>query len=202
VPVRQVFPTSNTTRKESFTSSGGKTLKISIDLFLADQVSLHCWIPVVNKNSRTHEHKPMNILTGRSTNHKNDSALPIAATKYSDVGRKCIQIHSRDSISQTYNPQLFYSVQCPCFHYFLGVTSNYAKCSGHFMFCWPCISINPRNEKQPDPLFILSLFRQSTSTCFGFICSPSSGGILYMYNNWYVLWFLVDCLLAGQQTVN
>ena len=44
------------------------------------------------------------------------------------------------------------------------------------------------NKKQLDALFILSLFRQSTSTCFGHICGPSSGGILYIYNNWYVLY--------------
>ena len=63
------------------------------------------------------------------------------------------------------------------------------------MFCWQCISIHPCNENQLDALFILSLFRQSTSTCFGHICSPSSG-VLYIYN-WYVLCFSVDCLLAG-----
>ena len=39
-----------------------------------------------------------------------------------------------------------------------------------------------------DALFILSLFRLSTSACFGHVCSPSSGGILYIYNNCYVLW--------------
>ena len=53
------------------------------------------------------------------------------------------------------------------------------------------------NENQLDALFILSLFRQSSPICFRHICSPSSGGILYIYNNWYVLCFLVDCLLAG-----
>ena len=39
---------------------------------------------------------------------------------------------------------------------------------------------------------------KSTSTCFGHICSPSLGGILYIciYNNWYMLCFLVDCMLA------
>jgi len=47
------------------------------------------------------------------------------------------------------------------------------------------------NKNQLDALFILSKFRQSTSTCFGHICSPSSGGILYIYNNLYVLCFLV-----------
>ena len=45
------------------------------------------------------------------------------------------------------------------------------------------------NENQLYAPFILSLFHQSTSTCFGYICSPSSGG-------WYILCFLVDCLLT------
>jgi len=58
----------------------------------------------------------------------------------------------------------------------------------HFMFCWPCISIDPCNENQLDALFIISLFRQSTSTCFKHICSPSSGGTLCMYNNLFVDW--------------
>ena len=40
-------------------------------------------------------------------------------------------------------------------------------------------------------------FVSQHSTCFGYICSPSSGGILYIYNNWYVLCFSVDCPLAG-----
>jgi hypothetical protein len=34
------------------------------------------------------------------------------------------------------------------------------------------------NKNQLDAIFILSLFRQSTSTCFGYICSPSSGALL------------------------
>jgi len=50
----------------------------------------------------------------------------------------------------------------------------------------------PCNENQLEALFILSLFRQSTSTCFGHICTPSSGGILYLYSIWPV----------GQPTVN
>ena len=62
-------------------------------------------------------------------------------------------------------------------------------------------------------LFILGLFCQSTSTYFGHICRPSSGDILYIYihtyihiyiykyNNWFVLCFSVDYLLAGQQIV-
>jgi hypothetical protein len=74
------------------------------------------------------------------------------------------------------------------------------------------------NKNQLDAQFILSLFRQSTSTCFEHICIQSSGGILYIYiyiyNKWYVLCFSVDCWSGwdgavygvpsqtGQQTVN
>jgi hypothetical protein len=43
---------------------------------------------------------------------------------------------------------------------------------------------------------------QPLHTCFGHICSPSSGGVLYIFNNWYELCFTVYCLLTGQQTVN
>ena len=58
------------------------------------------------------------------------------------------------------------------------------------------LASNLCNKNQLDALFILSLFHQSTSTCSGHICSPSSGGILYIYNNWYVLCFLVVCWLG------
>jgi len=64
------------------------------------------------------------------------------------------------------------------------------------------------DKNQLDALYILSLFRQSTSTCFGNICSLSSGGILYIYNNWYglcpqlVRFVLFGRLSVGQQTVN
>jgi hypothetical protein len=33
------------------------------------------------------------------------------------------------------------------------------------------------NDNQPDALFILNLFRQSTSTCLGYVYCPSSAGI-------------------------
>jgi len=56
------------------------------------------------------------------------------------------------------------------------------------------------NKNQLDTLFILSLFRQSTSTYFGHICSPSSGGTLRIYTNWYVLCCSVDYLLANRQS--
>jgi len=64
------------------------------------------------------------------------------------------------------------------------------------MFCWSFISINLCNKCQLDALFILSLLRQSTATCFGHIYSPSSRGILYKYNSLYVLSCSVHCLLA------
>ena len=65
-----------------------------------------------------------------------------------------------------------------------------------FMIYWPCILIYLCNENQLDALFIRSLFHQSTSRCFGHICSPSSGVTLYMYSNWYMLCCTVDCLMA------
>jgi hypothetical protein len=55
------------------------------------------------------------------------------------------------------------------------------------MFFWPCISLGSSNKNWIDTIFILSLFRQSTSTFFGHTYNWSSGGILYIYNNWYVL---------------
>jgi hypothetical protein len=53
------------------------------------------------------------------------------------------------------------------------------------------------NENQLDELFILSLFRQSASTCLGHICSPSSGGVVYIYNT-LVRVVILSCLSAGQ----
>jgi len=61
--------------------------------------------------------------------------------------------------------------------------------------CVICV-ITVCSENQLDALFILSLFRQSTSTYFGHICSPLSGGIQYIYSNWYVL----GCLLVRSIT--
>jgi hypothetical protein len=58
------------------------------------------------------------------------------------------------------------------------------------------------NKNQHDALFILNLFRHSTSTCFGHVRIPPSGGILYIHSNWYALCFSVGYLLVGQQTVN
>jgi len=46
------------------------------------------------------------------------------------------------------------------------------------MFCWQCIYIYLCNKNQLDRLFILRLFRQSTFTCFGHMCSPSPVRIL------------------------
>jgi hypothetical protein len=72
----------------------------------------------------------------------------------------------------------------------------------------------PCNKDQLDALFILSLFRQSTSTCVGHICSPSSGGIQQLVHVGLFSWLsvgrvsavYVDQLLAGsrsyQQPVN
>ena len=58
------------------------------------------------------------------------------------------------------------------------------------------VSIRPCDEDQIATQFILSSFRQSTSTSYGHICRPSSGGILYIYSSWFVLCFLGDRLLT------
>ena len=46
------------------------------------------------------------------------------------------------------------------------------------LFVLLTVYLDPCNENQLGALFIHSLFRQSTSTCFVHICSPSSGCIL------------------------
>ena len=47
-------------------------------------------------------------------------------------------------------------------------------------------TLSAGNENQLDALFILSLFRQSTSTCFGHICGPSSHYQLCVYIYIYI----------------
>jgi hypothetical protein len=64
------------------------------------------------------------------------------------------------------------------------------------MFLWPCILIYSCKENQLEAQFIPSIFHQSTSTCFGCIYSPSSGGTPYIYNNWHLLFLLTDWLLS------
>jgi hypothetical protein len=68
------------------------------------------------------------------------------------------------------------------------------------MFCWLCISIHP---------FVMKTNLMHCLSSVYFVIQPLhvsgifvSGGILYMYNNWYVLCFLVDSLLAGWPTDN
>jgi len=76
-------------------------------------------------------------------------------------------------------------------------TKNKDKQVSNCVFCWPRISLQLCNKTQLDAPFIFSLFCHSTCTCVGHIWSPSPGSILCIYNNWYVLCFAVDCLLAG-----
>ena len=62
-------------------------------------------------------------------------------------------------------------------------------------------------KNQLDALFVLSLFRHLTSTCFGYICSPSSGGMLCIYRTigtccafWLtVCWESNWCWLCGRK---
>jgi hypothetical protein len=67
------------------------------------------------------------------------------------------------------------------------ITSISVQTNLNSMFCWQCISIFLCNKNQLDALFILSLFHLSTSTCFGYICSPSSRGMLYIHNTYQLL---------------
>ena len=86
--------------------------------------------------------------------------------------------------------------------FFHRISKNTKERKCIFMFCLPCISIHPCHENQLDVLFILSLFRQSTSTCFGDICSPSSRDILciYIYTQQLVRVVLFSWLPADRPT--
>jgi hypothetical protein len=71
-----------------------------------------------------------------------------------------------------------------------------SNCWLFFMLGWPCI-MNCMNNNQLDALFIFSLLSYHTSTCFGRINSPSSGGrmyiYIYIYGKWYLLYFWIGC---------
>jgi hypothetical protein len=62
-----------------------------------------------------------------------------------------------------------------------------------FLFCWPCIPIYSFKGKRTWCTIYLQYISSNTCTCFGHICSPSSGGTPYDYNNWYLLFFLDYC---------
>jgi hypothetical protein len=64
-----------------------------------------------------------------------------------------------------------------------------------FMLGWPC-SLNYMNNNQLDVLFMFSLLSYHTSTSFGRIDSPSSGGRMYICGKWYLLYCTVDCQRA------
>ena len=71
------------------------------------------------------------------------------------------------------------SATCVCFLQLHGVPSPVDKDQkAYFFFCWSCISIYLCTKNQLDALFFPGLFLQSTPTCFGHFCSPSSGGVL------------------------
>ena len=65
-----------------------------------------------------------------------------------------------------------------------------------FMFCLPWISIFSFKEKPNWCKIYPQYISSDTSTCFGRIYSPSSGGTPYGYSNWYLLIFLDGCLLS------
>jgi hypothetical protein len=64
------------------------------------------------------------------------------------------------------------------------------------MFVDPASRYIRLKKNQIDAQFIFSTFRQTPLHVLGVIYSPSSGGTLYGYNNWYLLFFLDDCLLS------
>ena len=94
---------------------------------------------------------------------------------------------------------------CVSVHVYLHVslypalTYTYFSQQYPFMLFWPRISVHPCNENQLDALFIFSLFRQSTSTNFGHICSPSSGGTIYIHNTYQLLYIYSIPPDDGQQ---
>jgi hypothetical protein len=54
-------------------------------------------------------------------------------------------------------------------------------------------------NNQLDALFTLGLLSYHTSTCFGRINSPSSGGGMYICCKWCLLYFWVDCQRAWME---
>ena len=63
-----------------------------------------------------------------------------------------------------------------------------------FMFCWSCISVQLFNKNQLDAIFILSLFHQSTSTCFGHI--------LAQHHEVYCIYTAIGTCCASAQHVH
>ena len=61
------------------------------------------------------------------------------------------------------------------------MSAIYSRCTYVFLAKDAITILALHKKNQLYALFVLSLFRQSTSTCFGHICNPSSGGILYIY---------------------
>jgi len=58
------------------------------------------------------------------------------------------------------------------------------------------VSVYSFKEKPICCTIYLQYISSHTSTGFWRIYSPSSGGTPYGYNNWYLLFFLNDCLLS------
>jgi hypothetical protein len=58
------------------------------------------------------------------------------------------------------------------------------------------LNCGPYNINQLDAIFILYLFYHSTSICFGHIIAQHQEVSLYIYNNWYSLYVLLECPLA------
>ena len=68
-----------------------------------------------------------------------------------------------------------------------------------FMFCWPCMYVSRYFRVKRDRLdaqFIFSIFRQTPLHVSGLSIAHHQEAQQYIYNNWYLLFFLDDCLLS------
>jgi hypothetical protein len=103
-----------------------------------------------------------------------------------------INVHTRPSWLRNYK-------DCFCcgFPKYIGLPIFYVLLTVHLdILC---------NENQLDALFIVNLFRQSSSICFGHVYCPSSGGmhcIVRMYSNYYVLYNEYPLMMGNKNARN
>jgi hypothetical protein len=89
-----------------------------------------------------------------------------AASRFSNILETFICFKTNASVSLLYTEKL-------CRQEINNKTANFVLLTVHLdILC---------NENQLDALFVFDLFRQSTSTCFGHVYCPSSGGIHCIY---------------------
>jgi hypothetical protein len=94
----------------------------------------------------------------------------------------------RSRLITSWNENLCWAKNCPC-------SCNRSDLI-NFMFCWPCISIYACNEAQL--MHYLSSFYWVTVILHvsGLLVAHHQEVAMYLSDDWYVLYVLVDCLLA------